>query len=332
MTRDNIEWFRCVSCNASNWQLSGDTGNSEVVEGVLACRGCGASYPVRSGIPRFVAGENYSQSFGFQWNTHRTAQLDSHSGVPISRRRLFEETGWPADLTGQHILEAGSGAGRFTEVLAATGAVVFSFDYSTAVDANRLNNGSCRRVHFFQANILDIPVVKGSFDKVLCLGVLQHTPDPELALKSLGQYVRPGGELVIDCYKKSLRSLVHWKYALRPITKRMEQGRLHRFIERVVPPLLPVARVLRRIAGAPGVRLLPILEYSHLGLPNEVAAEWAVLDTFDMYSPAHDHPQSAATLRRWFQESGLTDVEVRRGWNGFVARGRRSAPVTSERK
>jgi hypothetical protein len=50
--------------------------------------------------------------------------------------------------------------------------------------------------------------------------------------------------------------------------------------------------------------------------------EWAVLDTFDMFAPAHDHPQSAEDLQRWFREAGLAAVEVER--LGFlVGRGRR---------
>ncbi len=40
-----------------------------------------------------------------------------------------------------------------------------------------------------------------------------------------------------------------------------------------------------------------------------------------MLAPAHDHPQSAATLRAWFAEAGLIDIEVER--LGFiVGRGR----------
>jgi hypothetical protein len=61
-------------------------------------------------------------SFGFQWNSRRETQLNSYTGLSISRDRLFAVTGWPADLTRQTILEAGSGAGRFTEILVTTGA------------------------------------------------------------------------------------------------------------------------------------------------------------------------------------------------------------------
>jgi hypothetical protein len=47
-----------------------------------------------------------------------------------------------------------------------------------------------------------------------------------------------------------------------------------------------------------------------------------VLDTFDMWSPIHDHPQSAATIGRWLAEAGLVDCEVYRVGH-LVGRGRK---------
>jgi len=280
-----------------------------------------------NGVARFVQQEHYAQSFGLQWNAHRRTQLDSYTGRPLSRNRLFQVSRWPEDLRGQTILEAGSGAGRFTEVLVSTGAQVLSFDLSTAVDANYANNGNHPNLFIFQADMSDIPVRPLSVDKVICLGVLQHTPDPAAAFRRLTEHVRSGGELVVDVYASRLRSLISWKYALRPLTKRADKGRLHRIIAAATPPLVPVSAWLHRMAGRFGSRLLPIVQYDHLGLTSELNREWAILDTFDMYAPAHDHPQSLNAVRRWYQDAGLVDVSVEYGPNGVVARGRRPTAV-----
>jgi len=32
--------------------------------------------------------------------------------------------------------------------------------------------------------------------------------------------------------------------------------------------------------------------------------EWVILDTFDMFSPEHDHPQRISTVKKWFEEAG----------------------------
>jgi hypothetical protein len=74
--------------------------------------------------------------------------------------------------------------------------------------------------------------------------------------------------------------------------------------------------------GKTGARLLPIVQYDHLGLSPLLNRDWAVLDTFDMYAPAHDHPQTLTTVRRWYRDAGFVDVTVAYGPNGVVARGR----------
>lgn len=287
----------------------------------LQCEECHCAVPVVNGIPRFVSHENYADSFGYQWNMHRFTQLDSYTGMSLSRDRIFGVSGWPEHLDGELILEAGSGAGRFTEVLLTTGARIVSFDYSAAVDANWANNGNNPRLCLFQGDIFRIPLREAFFDKVICLGVLQHTPDPGAAFASLARYVKPGGMLVIDIYRRNLASLLHWKYMLRPITKRMDKQILYRFIEKTVPHLVGVSAFFRRFFGRAGMRLVPILQYDHWGLTPELNHKWAILDTFDMYSPAHDHPQSLSTVRKWYEKAGFTEVDVRPGPNGVVARG-----------
>ncbi len=106
---------------------------------------------------------------------------------------------------------------------------------------------------------------------------LQHTPDPEKAFKSLAELLRPGGESVVDVSKRGLTSLLHWKRLLRPFTRRMDKRALYRVVTTMVPLLLPAARSLRRLAGRAGARLVPIVEYSHMGLPRELNEEWAIV-------------------------------------------------------
>jgi SAM-dependent methyltransferase len=262
-------------------------------------------------------------SFGVQWNLHQRTQLDSYSGLSITRDRLARASRWPADLRGQRVLEAGSGAGRFTEVLLQTGAEVFTFDTSGAVSANRANHGGHPRVRLFQADLTKMPIAPGRFDKVLCLGVLQHTPDPERSFAALAAQVRAGGDLVIDVYARRLSSLLHWKYLLRPITRRIRPRTLYAVVSAVVPALVGPTRALRAVGGAALARMSPIVEYSRLGVRPALNREWAILDTFDMYAPRYDRPQSLETVRGWFASAGFDQVTVEYGPNGIVGRGRK---------
>jgi len=313
-----VEQLCCPACSG---RLSCVTGPDEGLVVELTCAGCGARHRVVNGIPRFVPPENYAGSFGFQWNLHFRTQLDSYTGVPISRDRLIEATGWEGPQTGRRVLEAGSGAGRFTEVLLQTGADVVSLDYSSAVEANARNNGSSDRLLLAQADMRHIPCEPRSFDTVLCLGVLQHTPDPSESFASLARYVKPGGELVIDSYRKSPLDMIHWRFLVRPFTRKMEPERLYRLVERMAPVLVPVSAALKKVMGGVATRLVPIAEFSEYGLSQKVNMEWAILDTFDMLSPAYDFPQTMDSVRQWYAAAGFVDVSVRRGINGIVARG-----------
>lgn len=223
----------------------------------LRCTGCGAAYPIVAGIPRFVATEDYSGSFGFQWNLHRRTQFDSYGGKPVSENRLFAATGWPREMLGARILEAGSDAARFTEILCSTGATVYSFDSSSAVEANALNNGGLPNVRLFQADNLAIPLREALFNHRLCLGVMQHTPDPRRSFFSLTRFVAPGGDIVIDVYRRSFAAALQWKYLSRLLTRRIPPASLYRFIETALPLLVGATRWLRSAAGRASTRLSP---------------------------------------------------------------------------
>ena len=94
-------------------------------------------------------------------------------------------------MDGARVLEAGSGAGRFTEVLCHTGAKVYSFDYSSAVDANALNNGASPNLVLFQGARFAIPFAEAAFEYVISLGVLQHTPRHSTRSNDLDLRERP---------------------------------------------------------------------------------------------------------------------------------------------
>src|SRR5262245_54117343 len=98
---------------------------TEILEGRLICGGCGTSYAITRGVPRFVPNDAYAGSFGYQWRWFRTVQLDSLTGDTRSDEMLRGTTGWPdEDYRDRRLLDAGVGAGRFAEQAAAKGAEV----------------------------------------------------------------------------------------------------------------------------------------------------------------------------------------------------------------
>lgn len=296
--------------------------DGRIEAGVLECLRCARRFPITAHIPRFVSSDNYTVGFGLQWTTHSRTQYDSDSGRPLSRRRFLEETGWPPDLSGELIIEAGSGSGRFTEHAAATGATVLSFDYSSAVEANYASNGKRHNVLIVQADLFQMPFREA--DRIFCFGVLQHTPDPARAFAALVEHLRPGGEIAADVYLKSLgRYVLGPKYWVRPITRRIAPERLHRLTRAYVDLVWPLARLIRRLPRI-GKTLnwkLLIGDYSDLIDDDEVLRQWAYLDTFDMLSPRYDIPQTLSAVRKWGARAGLDHFEARHGYNGIELHG-----------
>jgi SAM-dependent methyltransferase len=291
----------------------------------LICSGCQSRHPVVNNIPRFVPAENYSSSFGFQWNRHARTQLDRYNGLSISRARFYSQTRWlPGELRGKAVLECGSGAGRFSDVISDTGAILYTIDYSDAVDANARNNGDRENIFFAQASLYELPFEKDYFDFLICFGVIQHTPDPAGSIRSMLEHLRPGGRFCFDVYAAPI-SYVHPRHLLRPVTKKMQKERLYARVERWVPRLLPLSTALHKIpvAGEYFARLVPVANWrKNIKLPREeMYHEWAVLDTFDWLSPAYEYPQSRTSLETALAGLPVANVEIVRSRGLFVVRG-----------
>jgi SAM-dependent methyltransferase len=290
----------------------------------------GERFPIVAAVPRVCEADNYTSNFGKQWNLFRETQLDPPGVEPgPSERRFFAETEWDAAaLAGLDVLEVGSGAGRFSQVvLNRTQANLYSVDYSSAVEANFKNNGEIApdRFHLFQASIYEMPFPDDSFDKVFCLGVLQHTPDFEASIRSLVGKAKRGAEIVVDFYCiRGFWTKMTGKYLLRPFTRRMDQQRLYRHVERNAGWMMRLGQAMNRTGVHALTRFLPIPDLAIMpkDLTPAQLEEWVVLDTFDMLSPEYDNPQRLRTVALMFERSG---AEVT--FAGFVDNGTGSAAV-----
>jgi 2-polyprenyl-3-methyl-5-hydroxy-6-metoxy-1,4-benzoquinol methylase len=322
MFPDALDLLRCSTCQASLELEAREREGPDVTTGQLVCTSCAARVPIESGIPRFVSPENYASTFGFQWGRFAELQVDSLQGGTMTADRFFLETGLdPADLKDMRVLEAGCGGGRFSDVVLEADARLWAVDLSNAVDKNRELHRGNPRLHLIQSSILDLPLLSGTFDLVFCFGVLQHTPDPAATFRALVPFVKPGGLLAVDIYAAHPKQILHWKYVLRPFTRRMSDQRLMAFVRWLTSNLLPVARALRRvpIVGKTLTRLVPLKVHDGIlgQRPPEKEEELAVLETFDALSPAYDRPRSRRTVQRWFQEAGFQRIEIRSLMHGL---------------
>jgi SAM-dependent methyltransferase len=291
----------------------------------------GCRIAVVRGVPRFVGSEGYAAGFGEQWKRFRRTQLDSFTRTTISRDRLTRCLGGSLTVVrDKSVLEAGCGAGRFTEVLLESGARVFASDLSTAVEANYDNCHGAAGYFVCQADLRALPARRESFDFVICLGVIQHTPNPEHTIATLCDFVRPGGSLVIDHYVYDTDDMTPVRRRLRAFLIRKEPRSALAFVRAMVAILWPVHRMLWHLPDycwiAAGrrrcLRLSPILDYhdqySQLG-PRLLYA-WAALDTHDSLTDFYKHKRTVEQIVNCLQRLGLEDVKASYAGNGVEAR------------
>ncbi|TVM34456.1 class I SAM-dependent methyltransferase [Oceanidesulfovibrio marinus] len=300
-------------------------------EPALSCPS-GCTYPLVKGIPRFVPESNYTDAFGLQWKTFRRTQLDSVTGCPITRTRLTRLLGGSIDVEGQNILEAGCGAGRFTEILLEEGGLVHAVDMSCAVEANHENCGTHANHRVCQADIRNLPFQEESFDLVFCVGVVQHTPDPEETMAALCRQVRPGGRLVMDHYTHGYPVTASRKIIREKLLQMPPEFSLS-FCEMLVNILWPVHVMLWHNRKIPGFGALykqflahsPLVDYhsSYGELSPEILQSWALLDTHDTVTDRYKHLRSADEIAATLAAHGMVDIETQLAGNGVEARARR---------
>lgn len=304
----------------------------------------GCSFPVSDLIPRFVPQDNYASSFGLQWNQYRTTQLDSHTGLTISRDRLTRLLGGSLDIVkGKNVLEAGCGAGRFSEILLEAGAHLNAVDLSSAVEANYKNCSSFPNYSICQASILELPFSPEQFDVVICIGVIQHTPNPEQTMDALCKQVKPGGLLVIDHYSHDYAATLS-RRLLRSLLLKLPGKIALPFCSVLTALLWPIHRLFwqgRQLPGFNRIRQLflwlsPIVDYhdAYTQLGPQLLKVWATLDTHDTLTDYYKHLRSADEIREHLLQCGMENIEAYYAGNGVEARARkqikRGAPLISQ--
>ncbi|MCC6572382.1 MAG: class I SAM-dependent methyltransferase [Planctomycetes bacterium] len=124
---------------------------------------------------------------------------------------LFRE--WIAPNTlesmkGESVLEAGCGGGHHTRLIAQYAARVTAVDLNTD-DLAREALAEFKNVEIRNADIATMNFDE-LFDTVICVGVVQHTDDPDATVANLRRCVKPGGRVIIWCYSHEGNALARW--------------------------------------------------------------------------------------------------------------------------
>ncbi|MCP4005222.1 MAG: class I SAM-dependent methyltransferase [bacterium] len=99
-------------------------------------------------------------------------------------------------------LDAGCGTAAHSVRLAERGFVVLAIDFSESIlktaDLNLQSSAPRDNIRLQRENILSLSFPAGTFDYILCWGVLMHIVDVEKAISELDRVLKHGGFLVIS--------------------------------------------------------------------------------------------------------------------------------------
>lgn len=334
MKREYLSFMCCPECQ-SELAVIGEENDKQIIEtGSISCviKECGLTYPIINAVPRFVNNGKYANSFGQQWRSFAKTQLDG-SQTKDSQVRWDSEVTWNAeDLAGKTIIEFGSGAGRFMDVVSKLGVkLAIGIDITDAVDASQENLGNRGNCFFIQADFFKLPIKRSSIDFGYSIGVLHHTPNPEKAFYQLVDAVSEKGGVALGLYDISLYrrpNLNSLKVATMELLWSINAWRCEffRFFTTRLPPkafllycktVVPVLHYLNKIPVIGLTRyLLPSTCYKHMPV------EWSMVDTHDTYVTQIVHQYRAKDVFQWFLKGHLYNIVVtngRAGWISLVA-------------
>lgn len=281
-------------------------------EGVLKNPATADTYPIVRGIPRFVDFHrtNYARSFAYQWRRWPRLQFESENvGKPMEghTRRMWERIvafhERTLDVRGT-VVDVGCGPGRFVDVARRKGARVIGIDYSAAVEVAQGNFADDPDVCICQADALNLPIRSQSVEGVFSIGVLHHTPDPELGVREAHRILQEGGWFALCVYGKG------GYYDFPPVQLWRRFFKLIWPVFRHYPPLFyayVTCSLFRPLAMfAPPLGKALHLVFPFVRLPD---FRWSVLDTFDSVTPSYQSAHESYEVFKWLKKAAFQDIQ-----------------------
>ena len=133
--------------------------------------------------------ENFAGEFDSKMNMYDTLKR-----IDVIFNELLTE-----DINGKLLLDAGCGTGWFSQRAFERGAIVTSMDLGDNLLNETAKKCNSKRVI---GSVLEIPFENNSFDIIISSEVIEHVPNPLVAIKEMYRVLKPGGTLILTTPNK----------------------------------------------------------------------------------------------------------------------------------
>jgi ubiquinone/menaquinone biosynthesis C-methylase UbiE len=169
-----------------------------------------------------------------------------------------------------------------------------------------------------------LPFQDQQYDFVVCLGVIQHTPNPEQTITSLFKQVKPGGWLIIDHYTFKLSHYTKTTEIFRFFLKRLSADRGLKVTESIINLFFPMHKAVRKIYPLQAIlsRISPVHSYyfAYPQLSHEDQCKWSLLYTHDSLTDWYKHLRSKTQIKNHLTTISGREIYCEYSSHGIDAR------------
>lgn len=151
------------------------------------------------------------EDFGKEWSSYSQDELPKRESEEefLNYSKIF-----PFNIIGTNSVGAdfGCGSGRWAKHFAPKCKKLHCIDPSDAINVAKKNLRNFQNISFEKSSISTNSIEDESLDFAYCLGVLHHTPDPELSMKDCVLKLKQGAPFLIYVYYRFDNQPVWYKW------------------------------------------------------------------------------------------------------------------------
>jgi ubiquinone/menaquinone biosynthesis C-methylase UbiE/uncharacterized protein YbaR (Trm112 family) len=332
MKESLLEILACPVSGQPLTLLGAERKEDEITGGLLSAQG--RKYPIIDGVPCFLDADQQiaaKQGFTPMWRYRQQGAFEHRTlyGIKPARKAEWVEAKFASPvLAGDRILDAGCGSAETTRVLADKhpDAQVVGLDFSDAVRVAARGSELMPNLHFVQADIANPPFRAGTFNKVLSLGVLHHTPDTRAALAGAVRLLNAEGELLLWLYPAFGESFMtdqlylmrdlHFMGAAHKLQPEVRLTAAKVYSLGMMPTMMAAYGVYKTLSKLGGRKSDKVLSED---MSVKELFDTATFAVYDNLTPQYQHRHSKREVMGWLGQLGMTGL-CTDGHGTFTAR------------